>query len=114
MNLRRLHFRGADHIWQCCHNGGSPTDIDVLSFGSDSPSRLCKAELGEVASRYEKVIVWTDKPEMAIELLGSLAGGRCSAMRSPLGMDANDVLRRYGGDGLRKLIEARFARILRH
>lgn len=74
---------------------------DVISFGSQG--NITNAEVARmaatVASRYKRVIVWTDEPEIAVNALDTLPDSvRRLAIRSPLGadgkkLDANDLLK---------------------
>lgn len=69
---------------------------DVVSFGPQSninnPDVARMA--ATVASRYRRVIVWADEAEIALSALNGLpATTRRLAIRSPGGMDANDLLR---------------------
>jgi hypothetical protein len=99
-------------VWQSCHVDGHDAGIDVLSFGSETPSRCGRFELKEIVVRYERVLIWADRPENAIRLSSSLcAPGRIVlTMRSPRDLDANDILRAYGEQGLLQLLRIRMNR----
>lgn len=54
-------------VWQACHE----TNVDVLSFGSES-QRSLPAWAVAIASRYGAVVVWVDDPAKAQEVAGQL------------------------------------------
>lgn len=92
-------------IWQSSQRG----DYHVVSFGSQSSNRgieLLKEHLS--STEYENVLVWTDAPEAGIAVASKLT--RAMVMCSPKGLDANDVLVRYGADDLLKIIEFNLAK----
>ena len=73
-------------IWQTCHGW----NWDVLSLGSES-ARLTSAMV-DYARRFERVIVWMDKPEVAKQMQAIIGSGAW-AMNSLDGeRDANDLL----------------------
>lgn len=72
-------------IWQA-------TDYDVASFGSQSVTAATKQAIADLAQRYDRVLVWADKPNIAAELT-TLMNGRAKAIQSPKGKDANDLLK---------------------
>lgn len=63
--------------------------LDVLSIGSES-ARLSWAAI-DALNRYRRVIVWADRPGVAVRLSDALGGAYSVA--SPNGQDANDLLR---------------------
>ena len=71
-------------IWQVAYD----TRVHVLSLGSESahlPDGAVK-----LASRYGRVIIWMDKPELAKRLMAQVPGA--FGIASPGGRDANDLL----------------------
>lgn len=89
-------------IWQVAHTW----QWDVLSLGSES-AKLTSAAI-DYARRFERVIVWMDKPEVARSLMALIAGahGISSPVREGVKLDANDMLQRGWLGGL--LATARF------
>lgn len=77
-------------LWQECYR---EHPADVASWG---PKDNLRPEVirvaAAVAKRYQRVIVWADEPEDAVKALQAL--GAVEALRSPDGMDANDLLQR--------------------
>lgn len=80
-------------LWQTIEAGMYPAD--AISYGPQSNivnhqvQRLAAA----VAKRYQRVIVWADEPEIALQALGALPPTlTVLAVRSPGGRDANDLL----------------------
>jgi hypothetical protein len=63
----------------------------VLSPGSERLNRAQKLLLPVIARRFNRLVVWTDKAEMAGEI-EAVVGRHCTKLRSPFGMDANDLL----------------------
>jgi hypothetical protein len=70
----------------------SQPGVSVLSPGSEGMSSIQGALLRLVARCYEKVIIWMDKGSVAKQVAG-LIQVLCRKLRSPKGMDANDLLR---------------------
>lgn len=64
--------------------------IDVLSAGSESVMNRLPLYVVEAAATYRNVIVWADRGQIAD---GAAQAIGASSMRSPGGMDANDLLR---------------------
>lgn len=83
-------------IWQVAHTW----QWDVLSLGSES-AKLTSAAI-DYARRFERVIVWMDKPEVARSLMALIAGahGISSPVREGVKLDANDMLQRGWLGGL--------------
>ena len=73
-------------IMQCVFEGAS-----VLSFGSETITHAQRALLPTLAKNYQRVIIWTDKGEKAIEAQAAI-GRKCVLLKSPNGKDANDLL----------------------
>ncbi|MEA3335052.1 MAG: hypothetical protein U9R25_04025 [Chloroflexota bacterium] len=73
-------------IWQAARDWA-----DVVSFGPQGNLQRALQHLGPLADRYEKVLVWADEAAWALAAAGKL-GDRAVALRSPMGMDANDML----------------------
>ena len=73
---------------------------DVVSFGPQN--NLNNTDVTKVASalarRYQRVIVWADESESAQAAIGAIPNA--IPVRSPKGMDANDLLKRGHLDGL--------------
>ena len=85
-------------IWQTCHGW----NWDVLSLGSES-AKLTTAMIN-YARRFERVIVWMDKSEVAKSIMTAIPGAW--GMNSPGGKDANEMLQAGHLGGL--LATARF------
>lgn len=62
-------------VWQACHE----TNVDVLSFGSES-QRSLPAWAVTIAQRYGAVVVWVDDPQKAQDVARQLP--RAQALRS--------------------------------
>ncbi|MEZ4674555.1 MAG: hypothetical protein R2932_09950 [Caldilineaceae bacterium] len=78
--------------------------VDAVSFGPQG--NLQKTDVmnyaAKLAERYERVIVWADESEIAAAARGFIPGVK--AIRSPNGMDANDLLQaELLGDFIAKL-----------
>lgn len=73
-------------IWQAAHDL-----VDVVSFGPEGNVGKAAEHLRQLAGRYGRVIVWADKPEVALMAQQALAGADM-ALKSPGGFDANDLL----------------------
>jgi hypothetical protein len=71
-------------IWQA-------TSYDVASFGSKSLSNQMLTTLATLAARYQQVIIWADEPDDAKKIQQVIPAG--VPMKSPKGLDANDLLR---------------------
>lgn len=65
--------------------------LDVVSYGSESISDRTIPHLQTLATRYQHVIFWADKEERALEAVQ--IGKGLVLVKSPLGLDANDLLR---------------------
>lgn len=79
-------------------------NVDVVSIGSEA-NRSGIDEARRLAAGRRGVLVWMDEPEratMAAQVIARAAP--VQAMRSPDGLDANDILARGGIEGLRTLI----------
>ena len=73
-------------IWQAAHDL-----VDVVSFGPEGNIGKTADHLRHLAGRYGRVIVWADKPEVALMAQQALAGADM-ALKSPGGFDANNLL----------------------
>ena len=71
-----------------CWQVGHDTGIDILSIGSES-TRLSQ-ELIAYANDFRHVIAWADSEGVAANLRSQIPAA--SAMKSPRGLDANDLL----------------------
>ncbi|MFN8495690.1 MAG: hypothetical protein U0350_49315 [Caldilineaceae bacterium] len=68
---------------------------DVVSFGSQTVHKQQLDRLAALATNYPHVVVWADEPKNVREIEAALAGhGNVTAIKSPRGMDANDLLQR--------------------
>jgi DNA primase len=78
---------------------------DVVSIGSKKTHAGLDA-LDELIHRekYQRVLIWTDEQDDAIDAGERLRHHRPKLMKSPDGMDANDVLRTSGDRELVKLL----------
>jgi DNA primase len=65
--------------------------FSVVSFGSEDLNQAQKGLLPELARRYRRVVIWTDKGRKA-SAVEDLIGRPCIKLRSPFGRDANDLL----------------------
>jgi DNA primase len=90
--------------WQAMRLDGA-SSVDVVSVGSDSNGPAVE-ELTQVGGRYQAVLVWCDEPGKAARTLAKVkpSCSNSAAMQSPLGSDANDILREHGQAVLRDLI----------
>ncbi len=75
---------------------------DVLSTGSQKVGEAALKVLRDMAAKYSEVIVWADEPEAAKDI--GKAIGSSELKRSPRGLDANDVLTRYGSEGVLRVL----------
>jgi len=73
------------------HIKSSPR-VSVVSPGSENLTRTQKATLPVLVSHYKRVIIWTDKDQVAKEV-EALLDRPCVLLKSPFGRDANDLLR---------------------
>ena len=64
--------------------------IDVLSPGSESTVKALPDDVAALARQYAHVIVWADKGNIADSAARAIGA---ASMRSPKGMDANDLLK---------------------
>lgn len=74
----------AASIWQAAHMA----NVDVLSTGSESA--IIPGPVLEYATKFHAVIVWMDKAEIAQKWAAFIPGA--TAVASPGGKDANDLL----------------------
>ena len=95
-------------IWQAARDL-----VDVVSFGAqDSAVGKAFPYIERLARRYERVIVWTDDAARSQAAHQALAG-KALALRSPQGLDANDLLQRgelrpFVAEALGLFVDARF------
>jgi hypothetical protein len=75
----------AASIWQVAHY----SQVDVLSTGSESA--IISAPVLEYAAKYRNCIVWMDKAEIARKWAEQIPFA--TAVASPNGLDANDLLK---------------------
>lgn len=75
----------AASLWQVSQG----TRLDVLSYGSESATRLSPAQVA-LAGSYGTVIIWADRLKVAREIVEQIPGAH--AIESPIGKDANDLL----------------------
>lgn len=76
-------------------------DADVLSIGSQTLSEAARMLLTDTANGYRDLVVWADEAESS-RRIGAAIG--CRALkRSPDGLDANDILMRFGPESLARL-----------
>jgi hypothetical protein len=92
-------------VWQATRGLG----FDVLSTGPRGNFR-CLPFIAKLLERrpYQRALAWLDEPEDSLRALQSLPSA--VPMRSPGGMDANDVLLKHGPEQLIALIEGIFER----
>lgn len=64
--------------------------VDVLSPGSESTVKALPKDVATLARQYAHVIVWADKGNIADDTARAIGA---ASMRSPKGMDANDLLK---------------------
>lgn len=74
---------------------------DVVSFGSERNDQGFQM-LAELAKGRDRVVIWADEEER-VRALGRLIP-KARMLKSPNGMDANDILREYGPDALTKVV----------
>lgn len=65
--------------------------VDVVSFGPEDNIDRAARYMQGLASGYERVIVWADKPERALHAETAI-GRESTPVQSPNGQDANDLL----------------------
>lgn len=75
--------------WQACHE----TNVDVLSFGSES-QRTLPAWAVSIAQRYGAVVVWVDDPDKALQVAQQLPQAKAlrSVQEDGHKLDANALL----------------------
>ncbi len=79
--------------------------LDVVSFGPQDNIDRAALYMRAVSSGYQQVIVWADEPDRALHAKEAI-GREATAVQSPAGLDANDLLRLGKLDGfLAKLIK---------
>lgn len=83
-------------IWQAASDL-----VDVVSFGPEDNIDRAGRYMQALASNYQRVIVWADKPERALHAQAAI-GRESTPVQSPNGRDANDLLR----DGLLRAVVA--------
>lgn len=77
---------------------------DVVSFGGDANTSPVNAVIG----MYPSAVVWMDDVEkLNAAMANNMPHMRVAPMRSPSGMDANDVLVQHGRGTLRELVQMR-------
>jgi hypothetical protein len=76
-------------VWQACHE----TNVDVLSFGSES-QRTLPAWAVTIAQRYGAVVVWVDSADKALQVAQQLPQARAlrSVTEDGAKQDANALL----------------------
>ena len=75
-------------------------NIDTVSIGAEGNKMLGLGFLKRLASKYQKILVWMDEPEKAIELAGDISATAwmsSSKDRSGRKLDANSLLAGSGG-----------------
>lgn len=75
-------------IWQA----GQGLGLDVASWGPQDNIAFAARYMAALARRYDRVLVWADEPDAALNAL--LVVGNAVPLRSPRGLDANDLLQR--------------------
>ncbi len=83
-------------IWQAASDL-----VDVVSFGPEDNIDRATPYMQTLASGYQRVIVWADKPERALHARAAI-GRESTPVQSPNARDANDLLR----DGLLRAVVA--------
>jgi len=92
-------------IYQATHRD----KCDVVSIGSKrNQAALDALDLFITRQKYARVLVWLDEHEDTIAAGESLKHHRPKLMKSPYGLDANDVARDLGCRELVKLMASRF------
>jgi hypothetical protein len=91
-------------VFEACSGGTS----DVISFGSES-NRKGLQVAAELAKRrsYRVVAVWCDSESKCRTAAEQFTGIPLVLIKSPGGLDANDILVKYGAGCLRGLIASR-------
>jgi len=88
-------------IWQVT----SKDRFDVISVGPENnPTALQGLDSLIRDHRYRRVLLWFDTAERACDAGDMLALHKPRLMRSPFQLDANDILRTNGPEGLRELL----------
>ena len=83
----------------------SASAFTVVSIGLERNSKALEVLDLLIACRgYSETLIWTDEPETALRAGERLNQHHILLMRSPIGLDANDILCAYGSNGLRDLI----------
>ena len=77
-------------LWQALRENKQDT-IDVVSFGSEGGGASSVAV--KVGRRYRRVVVWTDKGDVSAKVVRAI-GSNAQGLKSPSGLDANDLLQR--------------------
>ncbi len=76
-------------IWQAAQD----LRVNVVSIGSQSVSDDTKRAIRKLAAKFARVIVWCDNAANAQDVLQAV-GPHADGMKSPRGLDANDLLQR--------------------
>ena len=77
----------AASFWQVGHD-----QLDVVSFGCQDNIRHAGSYLRQLACNYGHVLLWADKGEQAVSAI-EILGCKATPVKSPFGMDGNDLLR---------------------
>jgi hypothetical protein len=103
-------------IWQALR-GAHFVNWDVLSFGAEGGADA--PLIVKQASRYEQVVIWCDKPDVAADAMRAIEGahGMRSPMRGELKLDASELLKAgilgdFLGETWRRLDEADASKVL--
>jgi DNA primase len=78
-------------------------EVDVVSFGGDTN----KSPLQVVSRQYRRVLIWLDDLEKIRMAQGACGSLNATYLRSPDGLDANDILVQAGPEVLAGLVRAR-------
>ncbi len=76
-------------IWQAARD----LSLSVVSIGSQMPSERTRTAIRKLAAKFARVIVWCDEAERAQAVMQAV-GPHAEGMKSPRGLDANDLLQR--------------------